>query len=107
MADLSATEILDIIKDLRKTPLAERSTKFANFAERYPMLYKRVSGSSFGPTDLSKLEYLLKQKEDIENGQKDVEKASVEVGQKFFDIYVGDKVPKAASDNQAKAPPAE
>lgn len=86
---LSTAEILMTVEAISRTPKKRRADEFADFAKEYPMLYEAACQPNF---DLERLKYMLNLKDSIDRGENSLEKASIEVGQKLFDIYVKDKV---------------
>jgi hypothetical protein len=92
---ISSEEIVNIVRDIRKSDISNVEQRkmhykkvYPVFAECYTHLFDMVCAKDF---DEEKFAYMLKMREQIESNKRTLEKASVEVGQKFFDIYVGKK----------------
>lgn len=71
------------------------SKKYPEFQDRYPVLFELACSDDFDP---QKFEYMIKLRNQVMNKERTVEDASVEVGKKMFDVYVGKNVGEKKSD---------
>lgn len=92
---LPSQEILAIVKEMRDfegSAKERRETferKYPDFAKVYHHLFDMACETSF---DMDKLVYMIEMRDKIRTRQMTTDQASKEVGQKFFDIYVKDKI---------------
>ena len=70
------------------------------FARKYPKLVDKLCE---GDVDQQQLRYILRMYESVQNGSHTVETASVAVGKKMFDQYVGGNLPPAGPASGAAA----
>jgi len=89
--------IRNIVKDIcnysgtQKDKERIYTKKYPEFKELYPSLFDMVCENDF---DISKFNYMMDLRESVMRKERDIESASVEVGKKFFNIYVEPKLPK-------------
>ena len=90
-SQLSQESIKKIISEIQRTPqnkekrLEYFGMKYADFAERYPILFDMACRDEF---DYEKFNYMMRIRGQIEKKERTIEHASVEVGQKFYDMYM-------------------
>jgi hypothetical protein len=90
-SQLSQEAIKTIISEIQRTPQNKPkrveyfSMKYADFAEKYPILFDMACRDEF---DYEKFNYMMKIRGQIEKKERTIEHASVEVGQKFYDMYM-------------------
>lgn len=88
---LPINEIMHIVKDVASQNKSMREKQkyckriYPDFVDRYPMLYEKVCEDDF---DMNRFMYMMSLKEKIERREHTVESASIEVGQKLYDVYV-------------------
>ena len=88
---LSQDSIKNIISEIQRTPQNKEkrveyfTLKYADFAERYPILFDMACRDEF---DYEKFNYMMRIRGQIEKKERTIEHASVEVGQKFYDMYM-------------------
>lgn len=98
--ETSASWILNYVRDLmdevKQYPVEQRdhvkfhgmmAQKHQTFFAKFPHLLTMVcdDGDKF---DIAQLEEMLEQREEINRGEKDLEEANKEMGQKYFDKHV-------------------
>jgi len=88
---LDQETIKNIIKEIQNTPQNKEkrveyfSMKYSDFAERYPILFDMACRDEF---DYEKFNYMMRIRGQIAKKERTIEHASVEVGQKFYDMYM-------------------
>jgi len=87
--------ILEIARAISESKIANKEKHFskiyAHFQSTYPMLFDMCCSDRF---DMNTLKYMLDMMRKIHTGKETEESASIEVGQKMFDKYVGPVVEK-------------
>jgi len=95
--ELSSDELMAIVREIHTAPGTPRDKdvefdkKYPGVKERYPVLFELACSRDF---DMQRFEYMIRLRNQVLQGERTVEDTSVEVGQKMFDVYVGDKVKK-------------
>jgi hypothetical protein len=90
-SQLSQESIKRIISEIQNTPQNKEKRleyfrmKYADFAESYPILFDMACRDEF---DYEKFNYMMRIRGQIEKKERTIEHASVEVGQKFYDMYM-------------------
>ena len=90
-SQLSQETIRNIVSDIQKTPQNKEkrieyfSMKYPEFYEKYPILFDMACRDVF---DYEKFNYMMRIREQIAAKERTIEHASVEVGQKIFDMYM-------------------
>lgn len=93
---LSSNCILDIVKEIASYKGTEKQKRehfekqYPEFASRYSYLFIMACEDNF---DIERLQYMLHMRENIHKQHVTLEDASVEVGQKMFDVYIKDNLP--------------
>lgn len=88
---LPLEELMHIVQDVTSQKKSMRDkrkyckTKYPDFVDRYPMLFEKVCEDEF---DMNRFVYMMSLKQQILNKEQTLESASVQVGQKLFDVYV-------------------
>ena len=91
-SQLAQDTIRQIVAEIQKTPKNKEkrveyfSMKYADFADKYPILFDMACREA--DFDYDKFNYMMKIRGQILAKQRTIEHASVEVGQKFFDMYM-------------------
>ncbi len=95
---MSNDEIIQIVKEIQNNTMGvEEKQKFFKdkypiFQEMYPILFEMASSQNM---DWNHFNYIMRMREKIMTNKKSVDDVSKDVGQKFFDIYVKDKLEKS------------
>lgn len=90
-SQLEQDTIKKIIHEIQRTPPNKEkrveyfSTKYADFADKYPILFDMACRDEF---DYDKFNYMMRIRGQIAAKQRTIEHASVEVGQKFYNMYM-------------------
>lgn len=90
-SQLSQDSIRTIVNEIQKTPKNKEkrveyfTVKYADFADKYPILFDMACREDF---DFEKFNYMMRIRGQIASKQRTIEHASVEVGQKFFNMYM-------------------
>lgn len=88
---LRPNELMQIVSEVvaLKTSTREKrkfcKSTYPDFVDRYPMLFEKVCEDDF---DMTRFNYMMGLKQQILDKKETVDSASVQVGQKLFDIYV-------------------
>jgi hypothetical protein len=87
-------QILDIIKEIRKSKVPNKEEYFAtiyqSFKDKYPVLFKMAC--TINDMDISTLEYMLDMLQKIKNNNMTQYDASADVGKKLYDKYIHDNI---------------
>ena len=90
-SQLAQDTIKNIISEIQRTPQNKEkrveyfTMKYPEFAENYPILFDMACRDEF---DYEKFNYMMRIRGQIEKKERTVEHASVEVGQKLYDMYM-------------------
>ena len=87
---LDQETIKNLVKEIQNTPPNKEkrteylSMKYPDFADRYPILFDMACREDF---DFEKFNYMMRIRGQIAKKERTIEHASVEVGQKFYNMY--------------------
>jgi len=90
-SQLNTETINAIVQDIQRSVpnktqrLQFFAVKYAEFADQYPVLFDMCCNEEF---DFDKFDYMMRIREQIAVKQRTIESASVEVGQKFYNMYM-------------------
>ena len=90
-SQLDQDSIRTIVNEIQKTPKNKEkrveyfTIKYPDFADKYPILFVMACREDF---DFEKFNYMMRIRGQIATKQRTIEHASVEVGQKFFNMYM-------------------
>lgn len=84
------TNITDIKKDLESHSINEVDTKYKNFKDKYPQLYKKIIASD----DMSELFTMLKLINKVNNGDLSLDNATKTVGTTMAHKYIPEEILK-------------
>jgi len=90
-SQLSQDSIKTIVNEIQKTPKNKEkrveyfTVKYPDFADKYPILFDMACREDF---DFEKFNYMMRIRGQIATKQRTIEHASIEVGQKFFNMYM-------------------
>ena len=93
---LPSNELLQIVKEINaykgnyKMRKSVFSKKYPEFVKRYEHLFEMACEDGF---DFERFLYMLNLRDKITTKATTLEAASVEVGQKMFDVYIKDNLP--------------
>lgn len=93
---LPSNEILEIVKEINAyegnctTRQSVFSKKYPFFAKRYEHLFAMACEDGF---DFERFVYMLNLRDEVTSHKKTLEAASIEVGQKMFDVYIKNNLP--------------
>jgi hypothetical protein len=101
--NFSNDDIIAIVREIAASnaPVKERARTFGRryteFAEAFPHLFEMATSPNF---DVERLIYMLELRARIQANETTVDKASTEIGQKMFDVYVKDMVKDMPPKNE-------
>lgn len=92
---LSSEEILSIVTEIHESSGSSKEKqrifrkKYADFAEKYPVLFEMSTKDDF---DFERLKYMLSLRNRVDNQTISQYDASAQVGQNLYNTYVKDKI---------------
>ena len=83
---LSNDEIIEIVKEIRSRKDKIKKNEYLYFKSRYEHLYKMITDKDLD-FDEEEVNKMLKKREQVLSGSKDIKKGSEEISTEFFNKY--------------------